>query len=83
MLKLLYVLRVVWLVLGALAAIYVVFVYKKSAFIPALIFLAGFGAIAFSIRHLERKQKGSAQPEKTQPENAAQSDETQSDETQS
>ena len=63
MLKLLYVLRVVWLVLGALAAIYVVFVYKKSAFIPALIFLAGFAAIAFSIRHLERKQKGGAAPE--------------------
>ena len=56
------VLLVIWLALGLLAMLYVVFFYKKSAFVPALVFMAGFLAIALPLRKLE-DQKRSAEKE--------------------
>ncbi|MBE6955496.1 MAG: hypothetical protein E7449_06290 [Ruminococcaceae bacterium] len=61
--KLLKVLLVIWLVLGFLLMIYVVFFYKKSAFVPALIFLAGFLAIALPLRKMEEQKRSAEQEE--------------------
>lgn len=55
--KLLKVLLVIWLALGFLLMLYVVFFYKKSAFVPALVFLAGFLAIALPLRKAEEQKR--------------------------
>ena len=54
MLKFLKVVRVVWIALGAIAAGYVVFFYKKSAWPVALVFLAVYVPVEMIIRRLEK-----------------------------
>ena len=61
--KLLKVLLVVWLALGFLLMLYVVFFYKKSAFVPAMIFMAGFLAIALPLRKMEDKKRNAEKEE--------------------
>lgn len=61
--KLLKVLLVIWLALGFLLMLYVVFFYKKSAFVPALVFLAGFLAIAMPLRKMEDQKRNAEKEE--------------------
>lgn len=60
------VLLVIWLALGLLAMLYVVFFYKKSAFFLALIFMAGFLAISMPLRKLEDQKRDEAKDQKDQ-----------------
>ncbi len=62
--KLLKVLRVVWLVLGLAAMLYVVFFYKKSAWPVALVFIVVYLAIELPLRRAEQEKWEREQQEK-------------------
>ena len=57
------ILRVIWIVLGAAAMCYVLFVTKKSNLILAAAFIAGFAAIELPLRKLEDAQRSDNQDE--------------------
>lgn len=61
--KFLKVLLVIWLALGFLMMLYVVFFYKKSAFIPAMVFMAGFLAIVIPLRKMEDRKHNAEEEE--------------------
>jgi len=61
--KLLKVLLVIWLAVGFVFMLYVVFFYKKSAFVPALIFLVVFLAIALPLRKAEEQKRNAEKEE--------------------
>ena len=56
--KILKILRGVWLALGLAAMFYVMFFYKKSAWPVALVFLAVFFAIELPLRRAEQALGG-------------------------
>ncbi len=51
------VLLIIWVALGLVAVGYVVFVYKKSNFILAAVFLAGIMAIGLPLRKMEEQKR--------------------------
>ena len=52
--RILKILRVIWLALGLLAMLYVIFFYKKSAWPLALVFLVVYIAIEMPLRRAEQ-----------------------------
>lgn len=64
--RLLRTLRIIWIILGAAAMCYVLFVTKKSNLILAAVFIAGFAAIELPLRKLEDAQRGEKKEESTE-----------------